>query len=98
MSEQNTPSEMTFREALLSMCYREVQPGQWCKPVGFHLFVFSEAKNLWENWFKGGDGKLHCWESKTLVTQHDLKTAEAYTRAFTDPTGSSDFALAAVDI
>jgi len=61
---------MTLREALLSMNYREQHPQIWSKPVGFHLFTFSEAKNLWQNWFLGRNKKLLVWVQGSF--NHDI--------------------------
>ncbi len=76
---------MKMREALISMCYREVKPGVWAKPVGFHLFTFEEDRNEWTNWYKAGTGEIDRYEAKEPDLEEGtaisfLKGYEAYTR------------------
>jgi hypothetical protein len=72
------------RICLLSMGYREMKPGKWGKPIGFHIFTFAEKTLLWDNWFTGAKGNLVLWESKKyeddqLCFLDWLKTNECYT-------------------
>lgn len=56
---------MTVRDALLSMGYREREPGKWLKPIGFHCFTYSEERKELANWFKHvSEDKILCWERK----------------------------------
>lgn len=68
MSEHD-PKEL--KKALLSMGYRECQPGAWLKPVGWQSFGFSEKKNEWSNWFLDAQGKISLWEAKILLLENE---------------------------
>lgn len=77
-----------IRAAFSSMCYREIRPGVWAKPVGASLFTFSVEKG-WENWFKGLDGTPRVYERHGVTFDgtddpveflHFLKQYEAWTR------------------
>lgn len=55
-----------IRRALSSMCYREVEPGRWLKPVGCHLFTYEEDRNEWTNWFLAyNPGTIERWSSES---------------------------------
>jgi hypothetical protein len=96
---------MTIREALLSLNYREARPGKWAKPVGFHLFTFSEEFGVWRNWFKDAEGRISVWESHAKTPEFDgeqfsreLRTWEAYTKTSVYPSIEADFHLTAFDL
>lgn len=57
---------MTLREALSAMCYREIKPGKWFKPVGNILFVFEEENRTWTNWYRPANSPEEIWCSHTL--------------------------------
>jgi hypothetical protein len=97
---------MTIREALLSMCYREVQPGHWMKPIGFQSLTYHEGKNEWCCWFlAANDGSVSLWESKAF--EHNakdfgsyldqLKNWECYTRTSMNHCYNSEFHLRGID-
>lgn len=70
---------MTLREALIAMGYREARPGKWTKPVGYHLFTFSEERNEWVNWYLPGNSEDPA-PYDTDEANHDLKEAGDYVR------------------
>ena len=78
---------MTIQETLISMGYRELSPGKWSKPIGFHALTYTEMTSLWDNWFHGLDGKIALWESDEYIPEDQenhflswLKCQECYTR------------------
>lgn len=87
----------TISAALSSMCYREVRPRVWAKPVGCHLFVFDLAL-VWTNWFRAKDGSLDIWERETLPPDREplswIKEKEAFTRINVAWGSGSQFELA----
>ena len=97
---------MTLREALKAMGYHEARPKRWAKPVGFHLFTYSEEYGAWENWFLGADNdEPKVWarkefgpveESGSFVTQ--IKDWEAYTRINIDVSARASFEGRGVDL
>ncbi len=94
---------MTIRLALIAMGYREVDPGRWLKPIGYQLFSYSESKNEWNNWLKGADGKIHCYQSKVFRENFgsylaQLKDWECFTRTDIVVNGGSYFELSAIDL
>lgn len=87
---------MNIRQSLSSMCYREVKPGKWLKPVGLHIFSYEEDKKLWSNWFKDATGKISLWQSEEIVDGDFivcLKELEAYSKPFRAAGYMSDFEL-----
>jgi hypothetical protein len=95
----------TIREALIAMCYREVVPERWLKPVGHVLFSYLEETNTWKNHFKDIQGKVCIWESHILEDEDPLfrlKEFEAYTRidivCGTSREQYSQFQLSSIDI
>lgn len=86
------------------MNYREVEPGQWLKPVGYGLFTFIEKKNLWECWYKGMTGDIGLYQSEVFTPTVpakdflvELKTIEAFARVNVGD-GDTHFELAAFDL
>lgn len=95
---------MSVREVLISMGYREEQPGHWLKPIGYVLFSYHEGHEEWANWFRDVKGVLGAYERKPLPMRmsdadflSQLKTCEAYTRTDVGG-GGSEFQLSALDI
>lgn len=103
---------MTKREALLAMGYRECKPGVWLKPIGYHLFVYKEVSNIWQNIIKcvkdkeSADGPLQCYESQKFKDDaklsgdylFQLKYFECFTRTDFSGDQNSNFELNALDI
>lgn len=97
---------MTIREALISMGYREEAPGKWLKPIGYQLFSFNEATNQWCNYFTDIKGEICLWEKHTLNDalnkKYDplflLKDWETWTKHDLYVNGKSQFHLSAIDI
>lgn len=95
----------TIRDILLSMGYHEGAPGKWLKPVGYHLFTFSEERSEWANWFKTYHTKeLACWDRKKLDPEFtperfliELQEWEAYTN-ISSGWVRPDFRIAIIDI
>jgi len=96
---------MTIRKALQSMNYREVEPGRWLKPVGYHLFSYEENRGQlgeWTSWYKGVDGKIGRMDVRKThfsnVFLNDLKEWEAYARTnVVGDNGPSEFHLYSAD-
>lgn len=95
---------MTTRECLIAMGYREEKSGiEWAKPVGYHLFTYSEKLQVWDNWFRKLDGNVACWDSKELLLDDPnflttLKEFEAYTRINVAASAQSNFELSGLDL
>lgn len=93
---------MTIRESLISMGYRESAPGKWLKPIGYQLFCFNEATNKWRNYFTDIKGEICLWEKHTLTDKYDplflLKEWETWTRHDLYCKGGSQLHLSAIDI
>lgn len=91
-----------MREALSRMCYREVKPGTWAKPVGVVLFTYEEERREWTNWYlcSGGEERsrfdAHTFPDYQGCQPFDddplgwLKTCEAWTRTSVGAGGSGD--------
>jgi hypothetical protein len=56
-----------IREALASMCYREIQSKVWAKSIGFHMFVIeNDTRPIWIHYFMNSNGQMVVWERKEL--------------------------------
>lgn len=84
----------TPRQALTSMCYREIRPGVWTKPVGYALYSYVEERGEWGVWFaSAADGETLCWTTVEISLSASgaefldhLKSHENYTgRIFQTP-------------
>lgn len=94
---------MTNREALISMQYRECEPGKWFKPVGLHLFTFYEKTNTWTNFYKHNEkDEVLIYDSQTLQNDmhflNNLKSCEAWTRINIPGWAKASFELSAIDL
>ncbi len=97
---------MTIREALLSMGYKEIQSGQWMKPVGYQALYYHEGRNEWRNFFKSVGGDVLTYESKKLNDDtgyfgsyvKQLKELECFTRTDMYVNGNSAFELGGIDL
>ncbi len=59
--------QLTVRQALQAMGYREMKPGTWGKPVGFVLFTFEEDTNTLTNWFRAVTGEVMVYNANKLT-------------------------------
>lgn len=87
-----------MRSALSAMCYREVAPGRWFKPVGHMLFAFDEFLGRWTNHYRSMTGTVERFESKQGPSPGEvplrwLKDVEARTRTDVNPDSTSRFEL-----
>lgn len=84
---------LSLKEALLGMCYKEVEPGKWLKPVGWMCFCFDEKHSRWLNAFKSVPGETRVWNSAQLKEGDEplyfLKHQECYSRTDYDGSVSS---------
>lgn len=94
-------TELTNRESLIAMGYREMHAGKWAKPIGYQLFTFDEKSGKFHNWFKDIQGKICVWESYTYVDGDllkQLKDWETWTKHDLFCNGHSNFELSVIDI
>jgi len=103
-----TTNELRF--CLTAMCYQEVKPGHWFKPVGYGLFIFEENIAMFTCFFKSTVGTIGIWNSKRFGNEslgYDtdrhvflmmLKEEEANSRINVCPESNSHFELGAFDL
>jgi hypothetical protein len=76
-----------MEKTLVSLGYRMIKPNVWFKPIGFHNLSFEVDKNLWTNWFMGGNGESFIWNSDVYEpdpkVEDDFKKFIQYLESYT---------------